>query len=248
MSYSDAMDKGAIALFGEKYGNEVRVLSMGNGFSVELCGGTHVSRTGDIGLFYVTSQSGIASGIRRIEAVTGAAALAVMDETESMLTKIAHTLKIPKDDSVSKVHSLVERVQELEKELGNVQLLNVQNESRNLIRYATLVGEMKVVAAQVNKNAKTVMALMDDLRSQMDSYVVVLASIQDGKVSLVCSVPKHLTGEISAKDVLNFVADQVGARGGGRLDLARAGGGSRPEDLSVALESVSEFVRERLSI
>ncbi len=248
MTYDDAMSKGAIALFGEKYDNEVRVLIMGNGFSVELCGGTHVNRTGDIGFFYVKSQSGIAAGIRRIEAVTGTAALVVVDETESMLTKVARILKTSKDDAVSKVHNLVERVQELGKALDSVQLSNVQNESRNLIKCATSVGELKVVAVRVDKDAKTVMALMDDLRSQMNSYVVVLASIQDGKVSLVCGVPKHLASEISARDVINFVADRVGARGGGRLDLARAGGGNRPEALPVALESVSEFVREKISI
>ena len=136
----------------------------------------------------------------------------------------------------------------MEKALDSVQLSNIQNESRNLIKCATSVGDLKVVAVQVNKDAKAIMALMDDLRSQMTSYVVVLASIQDGEVSLISGVPKHLTGTISARDVINFVADRVGARGGGRLDLARAGGGDCPEALPVALESVAEFVREKIAI
>ena len=243
--YRDAIDQGAIALFGEKYGDEVRVLTMGDGYSVELCGGTHVQRTGDIGAFAIVSEGGIAAGVRRLEAVTGAAALAHFQAAEGELAAIAGVVKAARLESAQAVGALAARAKSLEKEVEAMQRRLAQAEGTALAGQAQAVAGVKVLGAQVRGDGKALLATLDSLKDRLGSAVIVLGQADAGRVNLIAGVTPDLTHRFKAGDVIAFVGKQVGARGGGRPDMARAGGGDRPEALPAALASLADWVQAR---
>jgi alanyl-tRNA synthetase len=245
MKFDDAVAAGAMALFGEKYDEEVRVLRIGN-FSTELCGGTHVSRAGDIGLFKILSEGGVAAGIRRIEAVTGEAAYQFVAETEHRLRDVAGLLRGSRDDVEEKVRQLMERARRLEKEVAQLKDKLASGRGRDLAADAETVGELKVVATTVDgADAAALRNAVDQLKSQLGSAVIVLGSSSaDGKVTLIAGVTSDATGRVTAGELVNFVAQQVGGRGGGRPDLAQAGGTDAAR-LPAALAEVPGWVRER---
>jgi alanyl-tRNA synthetase len=246
MPIDQAMEAGAMALFGEKYGERVRVLSIGD-FSVELCGGTHVSRAGDIGVFKIVSEAGIASGVRRIEAVTGAVALGYIGETEKNLGQLANLLKAGRDDAVVKAGQLVERNRRLEKELEALKAKLASSQGSDLASQAEEVGGIKVLAAALEgADAKRLRETVDQLKNKLGAAAVILGTVADGKVALVAGVTKAETKRIKAGDLVNHVAGQVGGRGGGRPDMAQAGG-SQPENLQAALGSVTDWVRQQIA-
>ncbi|MDI1301011.1 MAG: alanine--tRNA ligase [bacterium] len=242
-----ACAKGAMALFGEKYGDTVRVLSMGTpGFSIELCGGTHVSRTGDIGLFKITSESGVAAGVRRIEAKTGKGALAFVKAEEKTLDEVASVVRAPVGQAAEKVRQLSERNRELEKELERLKMKLAASAGDDLLNSAISLGGAKLLAARLDgADPKSLRDTMDQLRNKLGSCVVVLSAVVDGKVSLVVGVSADLTAKVKAGELVNFVALQVGGKGGGRPDMAQAGG-TDASKLSEALASVQGFVGERI--
>ena len=244
LSYRDAIDKGAVALFGEKYGDSVRVLTMGDGFSVELCGGTHVRRTGDIGVLRIVSEEGIAAGVRRIEAVTGARALSWFDEGERELAAAGAAVRAQRQEVAEKVRRLVDETRDLHKEIDSLRARLAANEGADLAGRAVGVNGINVLATVVDGDSDSLPTTMDALRDRLGDSVVVLGHIGP-KVSLIAGVSKPLTGKLNAGEVLRFVAAQVGARGGGRPDMARGGGGDRPDKLAAALDSVVDWVRER---
>ena len=243
-----AREKGAMALFGEKYGDEVRVLSMGvDNFSVELCGGTHVARTGDIGLFRITSESGISAGVRRIEAVTGLGALEWVEETENTLSDVARLVKGSRDSVTEKVQQVLDRNRQLEKEVDALKGKLASTAGNDLASSAVEVAGLKVVAAELEgADRKTLMETADQLKNKLGEGVVVLASVEDGKVTLVAGVTKSATGRIKAGDLMKHLAAQVGGKGGGRPDMAQ-GGGSDPSRLAEALASVPGWVGENIA-
>jgi alanyl-tRNA synthetase len=246
MALDDAVAAGAMSLFGEKYENDVRVLSIGD-FSMELCGGTHVERTGDIGLFKITSESGVAAGIRRIEAVTGQAAYDWVVRTDQVLRDIAAMLRGSRDDVDEKVRELVERSRKLEKEVQQLKSKLAGGQGGDLSIQAKAVGGVKVLAAQIDDaDVRSLREAVDRLKNKLGSCVIVLASVQEGKAVLVAGVSEDLMGRIKAGDIVGIVAAKVGGRGGGRADFAQAGG-SQPENLSAALAEVEPLVRSRLS-
>ncbi|MEE4299192.1 MAG: alanine--tRNA ligase [Pseudomonadales bacterium] len=248
MSFDAARERGAMALFGEKYGDEVRVLTMGDGFSVELCGGTHVRRTGDIGLLRIVAEQGIASGVRRIEAVTGPGALALMDETDAIVRGLADTLKTSRDELGKRVAALVEHSRALEKQVERLEGRLAAARGDELTSTAVEVAGAKVLATELQgADPKSLLTTLDQLKGKLGSGVVVLGAVHEGKVALIAGVTKDLTDRVKAGDVVRFVGEQIGARGGGRPDMARAGGGDRPEALPAALASVSGFVQDALS-
>ncbi len=246
MNYCQALDAGAMALFGEKYGEEVRVLSMGD-FSVELCGGTHVARAGDIGLFRSVSESGVAAGVRRIEGVTGAGALEHTLRNEQMLRSIAGSLKANgADDALAKVGQLVERARAQEKEIQALKSKVAGQSGKDLADGAVQVGEAKLLVQQLEgADAATLRDAMDSLKDKLQTAVIVLATIEDDKIKLVAGVTSNLTAKVNAGQLANFVAGQLGGKGGGRPDLAQAGG-SDLAALPAALGSVQAWVAERL--
>jgi alanyl-tRNA synthetase len=246
MAYDEAIEQGAMALFGEKYGNKVRVLSMGDGYSVELCGGTHVARTGDIGLFRIISETGIAAGVRRIEAVTGPTALSWTFNTEDALGAITGLVKGSRADVVEKVGALLDDNKRLGRELAEAQQKLAASQGTDLVKEAVDVAGVKVLAARVEGESKALMQTLDTLKSKLGSAAIVLGHVDGGRVSLIAGVSKDLTSRISAPDLVNAVGAQVGAKGGGRPDMARAGGGENPEALAAALASVPEWVRRHL--
>ena len=240
MSYDAALEAGAMALFGEKYADEVRVLSLGD-FSTELCGGTHVSRAGDIGLFRISSETGIAAGVRRIEALTGQAALDQVRVDEAVLARVASLVKAGPDEVESRVAQALERNKALEKELQQLkaQIAGGAGGS-DPTEAAVVVGEIKVLALRVadDLDIKTLRDTLDRLRSRLGACAVVLGSAtSDGKVRLVAGVSKDQSKTLRAGDLVNAVAAQVGGKGGGRPDFAQAGG-SDPAALDAALASV----------
>ena len=246
MPIEQAMEAGAMALFGEKYGDQVRVLSIGD-FSVELCGGTHASRAGDIGLFKIVSEGGIASGVRRIEAVTGQAALDYVADTERRLGAVAELVRAGREDTAAKVSQLVERTRKLEKELESLKAKLASSQGSDLASQAVEIDGIKVLAARLDgADAKALRETVDQLKNRLGAAAVVLAAVSGDKVSLVAGVTKTETARITAGDLVNQVAQQVGGRGGGRPDMAQAGG-SQPENLDAALASVPDWVRERLT-
>jgi alanyl-tRNA synthetase len=246
MSIDQAKDAGAMALFGEKYGDVVRVLSIGD-FSVELCGGTHARRAGDIGLFKIVSEAGVASGVRRIEAVTGEAALAYIGETEETLTDLAGMVKASRDDAAAKVGQLLERNRKLEKELEALKARLASSQGSDLASQAEDVGGIKVLAARLDgADAKSLRETVDQLKNKLGAAAVILATVTDDKVALVAGVTKAETGRVKAGELVNHVATQLGGRGGGRPDMAQAGG-SQPENLDAALASVTDWVRQQLA-
>lgn len=246
MNLEDAREKGAMALFGEKYSEAVRVLTMGDGFSIELCGGTHASRTGDIGLMKITSEVGIASGVRRIEAVTGAQAFELVLQQEQTLDDFSGLLRSDKNGATDKLKSLIEQNKKLEKEVSQLNMKLASGGGKDLADSAVEINGVKVVAQLLEGgDAKTLPDAMDRVKTKLQSGVVLLAVINDDKVVLVAGVTKDLTDKVKAGDLLNYVATQVGGKGGGRPDMAR-GGGTDTKALPAAIESVQAYLEERL--
>ena len=247
MDYDAAVGEGAIALFGEKYDKDVRVLKVGD-FSMELCGGTHVQRAGDIGLFKITSESGVASGVRRIEALTGAGALDYVEQNDALLKDLAGLVRGSREDVGDKVREQLERVKQLEREVRTLKDRLASGKGVDLAAGAVDVQGVKVVATKVDgADAGALRSAVDQLKERLKSAVVVLASVEPpAKVVLVVGVTDDQTGRIKAGELAGAVAAQVGGRGGGRADFAQAGG-NKPEALDAALESVPEFVRARLA-
>jgi alanyl-tRNA synthetase len=245
MALDEAKGVGAMALFGEKYGDKVRVLSMGD-FSVELCGGTHVARTGDIGLFRLLGEGGVAAGVRRIEAVCGERALNWVDENEARLLRVADLVKGGRDSAAEKVEQVIERSRALEKELERLKAKLASAQGADLASQAVEVNGVKVLAARLDgADAKTLRETVDQLKGRLGAAVVVLGAAVDGKVNLAAGVTQAECGRVKAGDLVNAVATQVGGKGGGRPDMAMAGG-TRPEGLDAALAAVVPWVRERL--
>jgi alanyl-tRNA synthetase len=245
MPYDDAVASGAIALFGEKYDDEVRVLRLGDGFSVELCGGTHVGSTGDIGVFKITSESGVAAGVRRIEAVTGQAALDWIDGKLQTLEQLSAMLRSAPDQAALKLEQLQKRAKELERELAATRQRLVSG-GADVGDAVTEVGGIKVLASRMDgADAKTLRDAVDRFKDKLESAVVVLGSVEGGKVRLAAGVTKNNTNRIRAGDLIRPVAERVGGKGGGRPDFAQAGG-SNPEALDAALASVPAWVSEQL--
>jgi alanyl-tRNA synthetase len=246
MDFDAAVAAGAMALFGEKYDDEVRVLRVGD-FSTELCGGTHASRAGDIGLMRIVSEGGIAAGVRRIEAVTGEGAFRHVVETDHKLRDVAGLIKATRDDVEEKVRHLVERARRLEKEVAQLKDKLASGQGRDLAADAAAIGSVKFVATRVEgADAAALRNAVDQLKNKLGSAAVVLGSVDaDGKVLLIAGVTADLTGKVRAGDLVNHVALQVGGKGGGRPDLAQAGG-TDPDKLEAALESVGGWLRERL--
>jgi alanyl-tRNA synthetase len=245
MSYDDAVALGAIALFGEKYDDEVRVLNFG-GFSIELCGGTHVDRTGDIGVFKITHETGIASGVRRIEAVTGKGALEWLDARQQVLDGVAGLLKSQPDQVATKIDHLMKRNKDLEKELAAAKQTLATGGTSDRSDDVEEIGGIKVLAARIDgADAKTLRDAVDRYKDKLKSAIVVLGSVDNGVVRLAAGVTKDNTDRIRAGDLIKPVAEQVGGKGGGRPDFAQAGG-NNPEALDAALGSVSAWVAEQL--
>ena len=244
MSIDDAQKTGAMMLFGEKYGEVVRVLEIGS--SKELCGGTHVQRTGDIGLFKVISESGVAAGIRRIEAISGNLTLARMQKIESQLQTAAQILKSTPDDLENRVQQLLDQLREVEKDLEKSQSKLAASQGDELMSKAVLVNGVQVLAIQFDvSDLKVLRETVDQLKNKLKSAIVVLGSKQDGKVQLIAGVTADLISKLKAGDLVNFVANQVGGKGGGKPDLAMAGG-TEPENLAAALKSVIPYVEGKL--
>ncbi len=244
MDIEAAKAKGAMALFGEKYGDVVRVVDMGD-FSIELCGGTHVNSTGEIGPFRITSESGIASGVRRIEAVTGEAAWQTIYDTEQVLLNIAGHLKTDKTQVDAKVTQLVNDQKELEKQLKQLQSKMASSQGDDLASAVEKVGEVNVLAAQLEgADVNTLRETLDKLKDKLEPAAIVLAAVDGEKVSLVAGVSKALTSQWKAGELVNHVAQQVGGKGGGRPDMAQAGG-KDPSKLKEALASVKEWVASK---
>ncbi|MCN6313516.1 alanine--tRNA ligase [Escherichia coli] len=245
MDLEAAKAKGAMALFGEKYDERVRVLSMGD-FSTELCGGTHASRTGDIGLFRVISESGTAAGVRRIEAVTGEGAIATVHADSDRLSEVAHLLKGDSNNLADKVRSVLERTRQLEKELQQLKEQAAAQESANLSSKAIDVNGVKLLVSELSGvEPKMLRTMVDDLKNQLGSTIIVLATVAEGKVSLIAGVSKDVTDRVKAGELIGMVAQQVGGKGGGRPDMAQAGG-TDAAALPAALASVKGWVSAKL--
>ena len=245
MKYDEAIKHGAMALFGEKYGDEVRVIGMGE-FSTELCGGTHVKRTGDIGFFKIVAQSAVAAGIRRVEAVTGPGALDYVQQQTTALEGVAEMLKASPTEIGARLNQIMDNVRGLEKELARLKSKLASSQGDDLAERAIQVGAARVLAAALEgADAKSLRETVDKLKDKLGSAAVVLAATEGGKVSLVAGVTADLTGKVKAGELVNFVAQQVGGKGGGRPDMAQAGG-TDPAGLPKALESVRAWVAERL--
>ncbi|MCG7915399.1 alanine--tRNA ligase [Candidatus Thiodiazotropha endoloripes] len=245
MSLDEAKNSGAMALFGEKYDEHVRVLSMGD-FSTELCGGTHVNAVGDIGLCKITAETGIAAGVRRIEAVTGQRAIEWMEADEERVQRVAEMIKSGRDEIEDKLTQILDRNRKLEKELEQLKAKLASAAGSDLASSAVAVGEIKVLAANLDgADPKSLRETMDQLKNKLGSAVILLTAVAGGKVSLVAGVTKDLTGSMKAGDLVKLAAEQVGGKGGGRPDMAQAGG-SNPDAIPQALELVEPWVREKL--
>ncbi|CDG47031.1 alanine--tRNA ligase [Serratia symbiotica] len=245
MSLDDAKEKGAMALFGEKYDDNVRVLTMGD-FSTELCGGTHTSRTGDIGLFSIVTESGTAAGVRRIEAVTGEGAIAKLHQQSDLLQVVAHLVKGDSSNLADKLHATLDRTRLLEKELQQLKDQQAAQESASLSSQAKVVNGVKLLVSQLdNVEAKMLRIMVDDLKNQLGSAIIVLATTADDKVSLIAGVTKDLTDRVKAGELIGNVAQRVAGKGGGRPDMAQAGG-TDVSALPAALNSVEAWVASKL--
>ncbi|WP_313170623.1 alanine--tRNA ligase [Massilia oculi] len=243
MSFDDAVKHGAMALFGEKYGDTVRVLDIGT--SKELCGGVHVTRTGDIGLFKIVSEGGVAAGIRRVEAVTGEGALALVQSINRKLVEAAGALKTSPDELTARIAQVQDQVKTLEKEVAALKSKLAAGQGDELLGKAVDVNGIKVLAATMEgADVATLREAMDKLKDKLQTAAIVLASVADGKVSLIAGVTKDATGKVKAGELVNFVAQQVGGKGGGRPDMAQAGG-TDPSGLPAALAGVAGWVGER---
>ncbi|MCL5256061.1 MAG: alanine--tRNA ligase, partial [Gammaproteobacteria bacterium] len=242
----EAKARGAMALFGEKYDDQVRVVQMGD-YSLELCGGTHVNRTGDIGSFRVTTEAGIASGVRRIEAVTGAGAVAYTQSQQQQLQKVASLFKADPAAVGERIEQMMARQKQLEKELGDLQRQLSQQAGASLIDSAQDIAGVKAIIAEVtNTEAKALREMVDDLKNRLGSGLVCLGLRQGDKVSLIVGVTNDLTQRVKAGELVNFVANQVGGKGGGRPDMAQAGG-TDASQLDAALASVTPWLHEKLN-
>ncbi|MBP9713497.1 MAG: alanine--tRNA ligase [Sterolibacterium sp.] len=245
MGYDDAISAGAMALFGEKYGDEVRVIGMG-GYSTELCGGTHVKRTGDIGLFKIVAEGGVAAGIRRVEAVTGEGALEYIQQLDAQLADVAAQVKAPQQEAATRVASLLEGTRVLEKELARLKSKLAATQGDDLVGQAVELKGCKVLAAMLEgADAKALRETLDKLKDKLGSAAIVLGSVVDGKVALIAGVTSDIHAKVKAGELVNVVAQQVGGKGGGRPDMAQAGG-TQPENLGAALASVKAWVEQRL--
>ncbi|WP_412481036.1 alanine--tRNA ligase [Azonexus sp. IMCC34839] len=244
MGIEDAQKSGAMMLFGEKYGDEVRVVAIGS--SKELCGGTHVSRTGDIGLFKIVSEAGVAAGVRRVEAITGTNALSYVQAQENRVNGISALLKTTPDDIAERVVGIMDNVRALEKELARLKSKLAASQGDDLVSQAVEVKGAKVLAATLEGADVTALReTMDKLKDKLKSAAIVLSSSADGKVTLIAGVTADLTGKVKAGELVNMVAQQVGGKGGGRPDMAQAGG-TQPENLPAALASVKSWVEGKL--
>jgi len=245
MDIESAQKTGAMMLFGEKYGDEVRVLDIGS--TRELCGGTHVSRTGDIGLFKITSESGVAAGVRRIEATTGEGALKLVQSQQALLSQVAGELKAPAHELPAKVAQILDNVKSLEKELARLKSKLASSQGDDLAAQAVEISGIKVLAATLEgADANALRETMDKLKDKLKSAAIVLAAVADGKVSLAAGVTNDLTTKLKAGDLVNHVASQVGGKGGGKPDMAMAGG-TNPANLPAALASVTDWVTQKLN-
>jgi alanyl-tRNA synthetase len=245
MTPEAAKEKGAMALFGEKYGDEVRVLSMGE-FSMELCGGTHVDRTGNIGIFKITTETGIAAGVRRIEGVTGDKALLWIEKTENTLSEVAELLKTNQDDVGSKLNQTLQRSREQEKIIEKLKLELIKLQIDDLLAKAVIINDITVIATQLqHADINILRTTVDQLKQKLVNGVVLLAAVNDDKVQLVAGVTKSVINKLKAGDLVAHVSQQIGGKGGGRPDLAQ-GGGDKIEALANALANVHEWVIERL--
>ncbi len=246
MKVDEAKKTGALALFGEKYSEEVRVLTMGDGFSVELCGGTHAERTGDIGLFRIQSEQGVASGVRRIEAVTGEMALRDMQELDEASAAMGSVLKVDRSEYASRLKTLLDDNRKLEKQISQLNAKIASGEGQDILASAVPIGPAHLLVNQLNgADPKSLPDALDRLKNKLDSGVVVLAAADEAKVSLIAGVSKDLTDRVHAGELVNFIAAQIGGKGGGRADMARAGG-SNVKALPEALASVRGYLEERL--
>lgn len=247
MDLESARNKGAMALFGEKYSAEVRVLTMGDGFSVELCGGTHASRTGDIGVFRIISEQGVASGVRRIEAITGSTALAQVENNEDLLAQASSLVRADGHNLTDKLRALIDQNKKLEKTIADLnRKLATGGGGQDITESAIDLDGVKLVVSQLDgADPKSLPDVLDQLKNKIGSGIVVLGTVSEGKVGLIVGVTKDLTDRFHAGDLVNHVASQVGGKGGGRPDMARAGG-SEPDSLPAALASVEEFARNLL--
>ena len=246
MTYDDAIESGAMALFGEKYGDKVRVLRLGD-FSVELCGGTHVERTGDIGVFKITHEGGVASGVRRIEAVTGAGAMEWIDANQRALNDLSGLLRSTPEQATAKVEHLLAQNKDLEKKLATAKHALITGKASDREDNVHEIEGVKVVASRVDGvDAKSLRDAVDQVKDKLGSAVVVLGSVDNGKVILAAGVTRNVIDRIKAGDLIKPVAEQVGGRGGGRPDFAQAGGND-PSKLDQALNSVPGWVAEKLS-
>ncbi|RYY96553.1 MAG: alanine--tRNA ligase, partial [Comamonadaceae bacterium] len=243
MDIESAQKTGAVMLFGEKYGDTVRVLDIGG--SRELCGGTHVTRTGDIGLFKVISESGVAAGVRRVEAITGASVLAYLQDLESTVHSVAQTLKTPTADLQSRLTQVLDQMKALEKEVGSLKGKLASSKGDELVAQAVDVNGIKVLAAKLDgADVKTLRDTMDKLKDKLKSAVIVLAAVDGAKVQIAAGVTPDHMGKVKAGELVNFVAQQVGGKGGGKPDMAMAGG-TDASGLAAALKSVQTWVAER---
>jgi len=246
MTYDDAIESGAMALFGEKYGDKVRVLRLGD-FSVELCGGTHVDRTGDIGAFKITHEGGVASGVRRIEAVTGAGAMAWIDSNQKTLSDLSGMLRSTPDQAATKVEHLLKLNKELEKKLATAKHALITGQASDQEDNIVEVDGIKIVTSRVEDvDAKSLRDAIDRVKDKLGNAVVVLGSVDDGKVRIAAGVTKNNIDKIKAGDLVKHIAEQVGGKGGGRPDFAQAGGND-PSKLDQALNSVADWVADQLS-
>lgn len=246
MKYDDAIKRGAMALFGEKYSDVVRVIGMGE-FSTELCGGTHVSQIGQIGFFKIVTESGVAAGIRRVEAVTGKAAVEYVQQREAQLLEISQSLKTNPQEVTQKIAQIIDNVRQTEKELMRLKTKLASSQGDDLVAQAHEIKGIKVLAANVeNADAKTLRETLDQLKDKLKTCVIVLSAVEDGKITLIAGVSADLISQIKAGELVNFVAQQVGGKGGGRPDMAQAGG-TQPEQLPTALISVVDWVGKKLN-
>jgi alanyl-tRNA synthetase len=248
MALEEAKKSGAMSLFGEKYDEKVRVLNIGEGFSIELCGGTHVLHSGDIGLFKITTETGIAAGVRRIEAVTGEQALAWVRESEICLNRIAGLLKTDHSGAEGKLEQLLDKTRKQEKEIDRLKVSLASSTGTDLADEAQLIAGIKVLVKQLqDADPKSLRNTVDQLKNKLGTGVILLATVNESKVSLVAGVTKDITDRIKAGDLVNFAAEKVGGRGGGRADMAQAGGND-PSGLEDLLNSAPQWVEKKLVV
>jgi len=247
MDIESAKQKGAMALFGEKYDDTVRVLSMAGDYSIELCGGTHAKRTGDIGILKITNESGIAAGVRRIEAVTGEAAYQRTQESDAIIADIAGQLKGNRESVLEKVQQIIAKSRQLEKDLEQAKAKLASSAGNDLAGQAVEVAGVKLLAAKLEgADPKGLRDLCDQLKNKLQSGVILLAAVNGEKVSLIAGVTKDLTGSAKAGDLIKLAAEKVGGKGGGRPDMAQAGG-SDPSGVEAALELAKDWVAEKFA-